>query len=79
MLHDSNEAICIELRETWFRDYQVLPMRTHPTMKMHGASGYLLSAIKVIPTKPRTEPATNNIPQSTRNQKGGDVKKQRIE
>uniref|UniRef100_A0A7S4MKZ3 tRNA (adenine(58)-N(1))-methyltransferase non-catalytic subunit TRM6 n=1 Tax=Vannella robusta TaxID=1487602 RepID=A0A7S4MKZ3_9EUKA len=48
MLKDSGEAVCIELRETWFRDYQVLPMRTHPMMKMHGASGYLLSAVKVL-------------------------------
>ena len=51
MLHASNEAINIEIRETWFRDYQVLPLRTHPTMRMHGSSGYLLSAVKVVYTE----------------------------
>ena len=29
------------------RQYQVLPKRTHPTMQMHGASGFLLSATKL--------------------------------
>ena len=48
MLHESGEAISLELREVWFRDYQVLPLRTHPQMKMHGTGGYLLSATKVI-------------------------------
>jgi hypothetical protein len=37
----------MELMEIWTRDYQVLPERTHPTMKMHAASGYLLAGIKV--------------------------------
>lgn len=34
------------MSENWYREYQVLTNRTHPTMQMHGASGYILSAIK---------------------------------
>lgn len=37
----------LELHETWTREYQVLPSRTHPTMMTHGASGYLLTGTKV--------------------------------
>jgi hypothetical protein len=30
------------------REHQVLPLRTHPHMSMHGASGFILSAMRVI-------------------------------
>ncbi|KAG9102889.1 tRNA (adenine(58)-N(1))-methyltransferase non-catalytic subunit trm6 [Ceratobasidium sp. 370] len=33
--------------ESWHREYQVLPGRTHPHMNMPGAGGFILSAIKV--------------------------------
>ena len=41
--------LCLNVRieELWCREYQVLTMRTHPQMSMHGASGYVLSAVKV--------------------------------
>lgn len=41
--------LCLKVRieELWCREYQVLTMRTHPQMSMHGASGYVLSAVKV--------------------------------
>lgn len=80
MLHASGEAISIEIRESWFRDYQVLPMRTHPEMKMHGSSGYILSAIKVIysevvrPQKPKKPNPQKNF----RLQKGNKAKRQRV-
>ncbi|KEP53186.1 eukaryotic translation initiation factor 3 62 kDa subunit [Rhizoctonia solani 123E] len=35
------------VQETWHREYQVLPGRTHPHMSMPGPTGYILSAIKV--------------------------------
>lgn len=41
----------LELGETWMREYQVLPQRTHPTMRMNAASGYILSGIKVDPVR----------------------------
>jgi tRNA (adenine-N(1)-)-methyltransferase non-catalytic subunit len=37
----------LQLSETWMRQYQVLPGRTHPHMSMHGASGYILTGIKL--------------------------------
>ena len=46
-LSDKKIAVCIRVEELWTREYQVLPMRTHPHMNMHGASGYVLSAIKI--------------------------------
>merc|ERR1712094_81554 len=40
-------AIRLQLAETWLREYQVLPERTHPVMSTSAASGYVLSGIKV--------------------------------
>eukprot|EP00939_MAST-03C_sp_MAST-3C-sp1_P000125 g125.t1 len=40
-------AIDVQLTETWTRSIQVLPMRTHPTMQMHGHSGYLLRGVRI--------------------------------
>lgn len=36
-------AINTSVFELWGRQYQVLPMRTHPEMTMHGASGFVLT------------------------------------
>ncbi|KAG8343677.1 hypothetical protein TRVL_05491 [Trypanosoma vivax] len=41
------ECVNICLSETWCRHHQVLPHRTHPTVRMSTAGGYLLTAIKV--------------------------------
>jgi len=41
-------AINVRIEELWTREHQVLPMRTHPQMSMHGASGYVLSAVKAV-------------------------------
>uniref|UniRef100_A0A0B7AXE2 tRNA (adenine(58)-N(1))-methyltransferase non-catalytic subunit TRM6 n=1 Tax=Arion vulgaris TaxID=1028688 RepID=A0A0B7AXE2_9EUPU len=40
-------GIQLRLSETWFREYQVLPQRTHPMMNMSGTGGYLLTFITV--------------------------------
>eukprot|EP00940_MAST-03C_sp_MAST-3C-sp2_P001224 g1224.t1 len=40
-------AIDLQLSETWTREVQVLPLRTHPMMMMHGHSGYILRGITV--------------------------------
>lgn len=37
----------LKLSETWLRQYQVLPHRTHPEVNMSGGGGYLLSGTKV--------------------------------
>ncbi|KAL8611138.1 hypothetical protein ACOMHN_064428 [Nucella lapillus] len=40
-------GIQLKLSESWYREYQVLPCRTHPLMSMSGTGGYLLSFIRV--------------------------------
>jgi hypothetical protein len=37
----------IKIHETITREYQVLPLRTHPTMSNKGYSGFVLTAIKL--------------------------------
>lgn len=41
-----SKGVTVELSETWMREYQVLPKRTHPLMRTSASSGYLLSGIK---------------------------------
>lgn len=41
-------AANVRMCETWCREYQVLPKRTHPLMSMHGASGFLLTGNAVV-------------------------------
>ena len=45
---ESNLGVNLKLTECWFRNYQVLPSRTHPEVMMSGSGGYILSGIKVI-------------------------------
>lgn len=37
----------MELSDSWLREYQVLPERTHPTVMMDCHGGYLLTGITV--------------------------------
>eukprot|EP01133_Synstelium_polycarpum_P007215 gene7215-8379_t len=46
-LQQNNLAINLSITEIWMREQQVLPKRTHPTMNMDGASGYMLSGITI--------------------------------
>jgi len=46
-LRDTNSAVNIRLTESWLREYQVLPMRTHPELNMSGGGGYLLTGNKL--------------------------------
>ncbi|XP_033631675.1 tRNA (adenine(58)-N(1))-methyltransferase non-catalytic subunit TRM6-like [Asterias rubens] len=48
-LRNSGDAVAVNIRvtETWFREYQVLPERTHPHVNMSGTGGYILTGIKV--------------------------------
>jgi len=39
--------IMLRVTETWLRQYQVLPERTHPEINMSGGGGYVLSGYKV--------------------------------
>lgn len=42
-------AINLRLSDTWAREYQVLPNRTHPNMSMSQSGGFLLSGTKLDP------------------------------
>lgn len=46
-LQQLNAVIDLQLSETWTRDNQVLPGRTHPEMTMSACSGYILTGIKI--------------------------------
>ncbi len=37
----------LALQEVWCREYQMLPQRTHPSMMMDGASGFILAGVVV--------------------------------
>lgn len=37
-----DQLVNLRLTTNWMRDYQVLPMRTHPAVQITGTSGYLL-------------------------------------
>ncbi|CAF0720492.1 unnamed protein product [Rotaria sordida] len=39
--------IHVEIADSWLREYQILDERTHPFIRMSGASGYLLSGMIV--------------------------------
>ncbi|RMX66281.1 hypothetical protein DD238_003110 [Peronospora effusa] len=47
-LQKMEAIIDLQLNETWTRENQVLPGRTHPEMNMSACSGYLLWGIKIL-------------------------------
>ena len=46
-VQEAGTAICLELKDIFFRHMQVLPNRTHPEMFMKGQRGYVLTGIRV--------------------------------
>ncbi|XP_074845437.1 tRNA (adenine(58)-N(1))-methyltransferase non-catalytic subunit TRM6 [Carettochelys insculpta] len=50
-LRERGGVINLKLSETWLRNYQVLPDRSHPKLMMSGGGGYLLSGISVTMEK----------------------------
>jgi tRNA (adenine-N(1)-)-methyltransferase non-catalytic subunit len=42
-------AINLRLSDTWMREYQVLPGRTHPNMNMSQSGGFILTGVKLCP------------------------------
>ena len=47
MLFENKLALDIKIHETIVREFQVLPLRTHPNMNNKGYSGYVLTGIKI--------------------------------
>ncbi|XP_026566137.1 tRNA (adenine(58)-N(1))-methyltransferase non-catalytic subunit TRM6 isoform X2 [Pseudonaja textilis] len=46
-LREKGGVINLRLSETWLRNYQILPDRSHPKLIMSGGGGYLLTGITV--------------------------------
>ena len=46
-IKETGKAVMVQLTESWLRDIQVLPGRSHPEVMMSGGGGYLLSGIYV--------------------------------
>ena len=42
-------SINLRLSDTWMREYQILPNRTHPAMSMSQSGGFILTGIKLHP------------------------------
>ncbi|KDO24610.1 hypothetical protein SPRG_10142 [Saprolegnia parasitica CBS 223.65] len=65
-LQRMDSIVNLQLNDTWTREYQVLPGRTHPEMTMSAGSGYILSGIKVESSPPPASHATlKSIPRRT--------------
>lgn len=47
-LRSSHEFINVQITESFMREYQVLPGRTHPEMTTTGGGGYILQATRVF-------------------------------
>ncbi|XP_065257592.1 tRNA (adenine(58)-N(1))-methyltransferase non-catalytic subunit TRM6 [Emys orbicularis] len=54
-LREKGGVINLKLSETWLRNYQVLPDRSHPKLMMSGGGGYLLSGITVTVEKVQSD------------------------
>ena len=63
-------AINLRLSDTWMREYQVLPGRTHPSMNMSQSGGYILTGIKLCPVTGHNE-LDDNLLKEIRDQIGG--------
>ena len=54
-LQKQSLAINMRLTDTWLREYQILPGRTHPNMNMSQNGGFLLTGIKLCPSTGKDE------------------------
>nr|XP_033794158.1 tRNA (adenine(58)-N(1))-methyltransferase non-catalytic subunit TRM6 [Geotrypetes seraphini] len=54
-LREMGGAVNLRLSETWLRNYQVLPDRSHPKLLMSGGGGYLLCGITVTKENARLD------------------------
>ena len=55
---ETGKAVFVTLSETWLRNHQVLPERTHPEVLMSGGGGYILSGIVVDNSDPPAQADT---------------------
>eukprot|EP00752_Nemacystus_decipiens_P006914 g6208.t1 len=69
-LQTKGGAVKLQLCDTWLREFQVLPGRTHPLNNMSSCGGYVLTGIKVTYTPdPRGVVPTARIPDMAKKHK----------
>ncbi|XP_075060109.1 tRNA (adenine(58)-N(1))-methyltransferase non-catalytic subunit TRM6 [Mixophyes fleayi] len=61
-LREKGGVINLKLSETWLRNYQVLPDRSHPKLVMSSGGGYILHGITVVRD---TVKSNSSCPEST--------------
>ncbi|XP_019500122.1 PREDICTED: tRNA (adenine(58)-N(1))-methyltransferase non-catalytic subunit TRM6 isoform X2 [Hipposideros armiger] len=59
-LRERGGVINLRVSETWLRNYQVLPDRSHPKLLMSGGGGYLLSGFTVTMDNLKEDPSLNS-------------------
>lgn len=69
-------AINLRLMDTWMREYQVLPGRTHPEMNMSQCGGFLLTGCKLCPVHGHNN-LDDNLLQEIKSAMGGRRRRQR--
>eukprot|EP00529_Nitzschia_sp_RCC80_P029204 CAMPEP_0113500510 /NCGR_PEP_ID=MMETSP0014_2-20120614/32372_1 /TAXON_ID=2857 /ORGANISM="Nitzschia sp." /LENGTH=331 /DNA_ID=CAMNT_0000394861 /DNA_START=82 /DNA_END=1077 /DNA_ORIENTATION=+ /assembly_acc=CAM_ASM_000159 len=69
-LQQQKFAINLRLSDTWTREYQVLPGRTHPAMNMSQSGGFILTGIKLDPVYGHNE-MDEDLAKEIRQQIGG--------
>ena len=74
---ETGKTVFVTLSETWLRNYQVLPDRTHPEVLMSGGGGYILSGIVVDNTDP-PQAINESASQSNINGHNGERKNKRF-
>ena len=46
-IKECGKSVLVTLNESWLRNYQILPERSHPEVLMSSGGGYILSGIYV--------------------------------
>lgn len=77
-LHNGGCFINLELYESFYRNIQVLPQRTHPEMLMDNRSGYILTGIKIVPNETMTKRKIDKV-DDVENENEESVKKSKTE
>ena len=67
-IKETGQALMVSITESWLRNYQVLPDRTHPEVLMSGGGGYILSGIYVDNSNPEGYTISNNGDSNNHNQ-----------
>ena len=74
---ETGKTVLVTLTETWLRNYQVLPDRTHPEVLMSGGGGYILAGIVVDNSDP-PQSMSEGASQGTVNGKSSERKNKRF-